>query len=207
MCCTGWNSKWLCNQWPKDNSCALFRGQSNFTHFFSNSAAERGHTWGRGASQRCMVTAVRIRQSDCRLSKCDVTYPSAGILLLPFSSGPGRGKKKKRKSHGNILWDHYSAASHTRDWAPDASSYPYTNAQTGGGEQLWSTCGHGKVRYMATAQRGTATVPIRRQFKNLYCTNDRSMNRYILYHTLVSMTVLTKGWAYPVDASVSRVVE
>lgn len=114
MWCTGWNSKWLCNQWPKDNSCALFRGQSNFTHFFSNSAAERGQTWGRGASQRCMVTAVRIRQSDCRLSKCDVTYPSAGILLLPFSSGPGRGKKRK-ENHTEISYEIITQQHHTRE--------------------------------------------------------------------------------------------
>ena len=62
-----------------------------------SSHSERGQQRGRGAGRGCIVTAVRIRQSDCRHSKQDVTYPSAGILLLPPSSSPRRKKKKEKK--------------------------------------------------------------------------------------------------------------
>lgn len=109
----------------------------------SETGTERGQQWGRGTSQECIVTAVRIRQSDCRHSKQDVTYPSAGILLLRFSSRPRR-RRKKKKSHRNILWDHSSKASDTQDGTRDASSYPYMNTQSSRGAkwgQLWATCG------------------------------------------------------------------
>lgn len=62
----------------------------------SDTGTARGQQSGRGARQGRIVTVVRIRQSDCRHSKQDVTYPSAGILLLPFSGRPRRGKKKKK---------------------------------------------------------------------------------------------------------------
>lgn len=63
----------------------------------SDTGTWRGQQSGRGARKGRIVTAVRIRQSDCRHSKQDVTYPSAGILLLPFSSRPRRGGKKEKK--------------------------------------------------------------------------------------------------------------
>lgn len=55
-----------------------------------------------GAAGR-LVTAVRFRESDCRLSSEDVTYPSAGLLALNFSwprlrgVGGGGGLKKKKE--------------------------------------------------------------------------------------------------------------
>lgn len=64
---------------------------------------------GQAAAAGRLVTAVGFRESDCRLSSEDVTYPSAGILLLNFSRprlrGEGRwgrwgkrvGKVRKRK--------------------------------------------------------------------------------------------------------------
>lgn len=67
----------------------------------SDTGTWRGQQSGRGARQGRIVTAVRIRQSDCRHSKQDVTYPSAGILLLPFSGRPRRGEKKE-KNHTEI---------------------------------------------------------------------------------------------------------
>lgn len=40
---------------------------------------------GGAATAGRLVTAVRFRESNCRLSSEDVTYPSAGILPLNFS--------------------------------------------------------------------------------------------------------------------------
>lgn len=51
-----------------------------------------------------MVTAVRIRQSDCRHSQQDVTYLSTGILLLPVSSRPN-GKKKEKINSTEISYE------------------------------------------------------------------------------------------------------
>lgn len=56
-----------------------------------------------------MVTAVRIRQSDCRLSKQDVTYPSAGILLLP-SVGD------QEENHSEISYEIITQKHQTCQW-------------------------------------------------------------------------------------------
>lgn len=117
----------------------------------SDTGTWRGQQSGRGARQGRIVTAVRIRQSDCRHSKQDVTYPSAGILLLPFSGRPRRGEKKRKKSYRNIFWDHSSKASDTQHGAPDASSYPCTNTQSRGGRG--SSCGPHVVREGLAAGR------------------------------------------------------
>lgn len=55
---------------------------------------EAGRLFGGGAAARRLVTAIRFRKSDCRLSSEDVTYPSAGILLLNFSKLRPRGERR-----------------------------------------------------------------------------------------------------------------
>lgn len=59
---------------------------------------------GKAAAGR-LVTAVRFRKSDCRLSSEDVTYPSAGILLLSFSKLRPRGKRGRgRRWRRGLEW-------------------------------------------------------------------------------------------------------
>lgn len=124
--------------------------------FSSNS--KRGQQWGRGTSRGCIVTAVRIRQCDCRHSKQDVTYPSAGILLLPSSSSPRR--KKRRKKVTEISYEIIPKSTrHSRSWCQWLSLHEDT--EWGRGAAVPHVVREGD--YRATSLHGGVTVLIRRQ--------------------------------------------
>lgn len=159
---------------------------------FGETAKDSCATGGGGAVIRGaaaagrLVTAVRFRESDCRLSSEDVTYPSAGILLHNFSKpglrgerGWGRwcwGGKIEKKNITEISYE-IIPKKHQRLLVPVTilpSSLVHTEGRgerrgwwwveegVGGGAAVGHMWSEREDGYGATAQRGEARVLIRR---------------------------------------------
>lgn len=152
--------------------------EGTFGETAKDSWRRRSGYWGGSAAAGRLVTAVRFRESDCRLSSEDVTYPSAGILLLNFSKPRGqrrwgrwwRGGFKKEKNITEISYE-IIPKKHQRLLVPVTilpSSHEHTEGRgerrgwrwwveeggggVGGAEQLWATCGQ-KERTAAGRRR------------------------------------------------------